>query len=240
MTLYFEVIGLPGCGKSSVLENIGRRLRRKGRPVRSLKACAAEALRSLRDEVGFLHRPERGALWAAMAFSEANPALFDAFVAATRGSLSMSAWTMDTLAQLHLAGLAAGKDEAIFLDEGLIHRAVAAYALRGGRGAEDGLERLLAALPAHHLTLFLDVPVQTAIDRAFARPRGIPPLIAGASTEETLANYRLYADLFSMCLDHQACQDGRLIRIDASGTLDETAALSIAALEARMSTPQPV
>jgi predicted kinase len=229
-----EFIGLPGSGKSTLIDAVADQLRKERLRCNTLRMVARDLMEDSRTHVRFLQRrAERVSLYGCFAFAHDNPALFDALLQSTRHDLARTLWNMDMLAHIHFVSKQPLDDTLIFMDEGFLHRGVSAFSDRPDRAA---FQHYLSCLSHEFLTVHVATPFDVALNRATNRSKAAPFLGRTTLHDEGMANLQEFNALVQIACTTRQKAGKPVLTID--GTLPPAlAALQLAAAFRALATP---
>jgi len=216
--MFVEIVGLPGCGKTTLLRAAKRPLQEAGLKFASINTVAdAQATKQI-EKTRFLKRYKpRAWIYGATKFAHDTPDVFDALFQNARGDFHQSLWLMDFFTHMHFARQADLSDMYIFLDEGFVHRGVAAFfkdkTIRG-------FKKYLDMIPVSDLIILIDTPVGTAVDRCHSRKTGVPKVYNSPEIEDVKAKFVQLDKRLKYGVAHQEKAGAHIIRIDGSQSVE--------------------
>lgn len=232
--MILEFIGLPGSGKSTILNAATRKLDRLGVAWDSLRLLAKRVIEEDRQKIGFLRRREhRASLYGAQAFAQTEPEIYDALFVNARTDMKTTLWNMEMLAHVYFARRRDLSKSLIFTDEGFVHRGAASFLLSRN---EVGFRDYMGRVPLDHTVIHVTTPLDIAYARSQTRKlkKRIPTGWIAEDQEGTLDNLSEFEHL-----SHVACRilrkrGGQVIKLDGTlpvETASEVLVQEIAALQ---------
>ncbi len=228
--MFVEIVGLPGCGKTTLLRAAKRPLQKAGLKFASInKVADAQAAKQI-GKTRFLKRYEpRAWIYGATKFAHETPDVFDVLFKNARGDFHQSLWLMDFFTHMHFARQADLSDTYIFLDEGFVHRGAAAFFKNK---TITGFKKYLDMIPVSDLIILIDTPVDAAVDRCLSRKTGVPQAYNSSEKEEVEAKFILLDKRLKFGVAHQEKAGADIIRIDGSQSVEVCCERLCAAFEA--------
>lgn len=112
-----------------------------------------------------------------------------------------------------------GPDEAVILEEGLIHRAISLYVWEPKRIDRDLVMTYLDLLPVLDLVVLVRAPLEVCLERAEAR--GLPSRLRGKD-EPTVEKFMDHsAQIISIVSEFLASADRQVLEVDNGGELED-------------------
>lgn len=215
--MFVEFIGLPGSGKSTLIKTLKRLSAHSDLPAVSLNHVAEEVLAARKENPGYLRRKaDRGWFYGTFSFAHKYPEIFriafENTLINTPGQLDF----LDLLGQYHFARLSQEERRLVLVDEGLLHRGAAAFL---NPEAFSSLENYLDNIPAPDAVVFIDIDIETAIERSKQRKKGIPVHYRKFTEAELFQHYEHLQALHQQCLTRQS----QVIHIDSAQPLTQNA-----------------
>jgi thymidylate kinase len=230
-----EFVGLPGCGKTTLVMQLEKQLFAEGHRAKGLRNATSELMIGLQDKIGFLRqRKERVSLYGCLVFAHENPKLFDKIFGASRDDFVALIWGMETLSQIGIIQKHGPKDLVVLNEEGFLQRLSWSYLDR-----EDGpeLAEVIALLPPDFVSLHMTLPPEVAYARSQDRRKGVPTPLKGNSDAEAILNFDRYDAKLRQSTKLRRAQGGTVLEIDASMTIDAVLEAALTALRPLLSLP---
>lgn len=212
--MFVEIVGLPGCGKTTLIRAAKRPLKKAGFKFASGNKVADEQAAKQIEKNRFLKRYKpRAWIYGATKFAHESPDVFDTLLKNARGDFNQSLWLMDFFTHIYFAQQADLSDTYMFLDEGFVHRGAAAFFKNK---TITGFKRYLDMIPVSDLIILIDIPTDMAIERCQNRNAGVPEAYNSSEKEDVKAKFTLLDKRLKFGAAHQEKAGAHVIRIDGS------------------------
>ncbi|THD82848.1 hypothetical protein E7811_11860 [Aliigemmobacter aestuarii] len=216
--------------------------RKRGLRSDRLQSLAREAMDRSRLGINFLQSAsERVGLYGCFSFASENPELFDHLMRTVRHDQARLLWNMDMLAQLHFVRTHIDPDQIVLVDEGLLHRGIASYI---DQGVSDEFRDFLDCVTDEFVTIIFDAPIKVCMDRAAARPKGMPLLFRDLSPLAREGMFHRFSEMIEVAAATRIERGDTVLRIDTTQPANLSAwemarAVQIAAMTARKQAESP-
>lgn len=219
--MFVEFIGLPGSGKSSIINAIVKQSAGSDSQFTTLKRLAEKVLAKKKSQRGYLRRKQdRGWFYGTFSLAHQYPELFRIAFENTLRNTPGQLDFLDLLAQYFFARQEQNLNQTVLVDEGLLHRGAATFLYPD---AFSTFDHYLEQIPPCDVIVWMDIDIETAIERSKQRKKGLPRLYRRFSHSELVAAYRRLQDLHQNCLAHQRSTGVKIICLDSKKTLNENA-----------------
>jgi thymidylate kinase len=231
-----EFVGLPGCGKSTVLVALEQRMKAGGVAVQGLRNAARAAMQQAEGSVSFLRRRgERTSLYGCMLWAHENPDLFQRIFRLSHTDFISLIWGMESLSQQGIISKHGAKDLIILNDEGFLQR-IAWNFIEHGTQAE--IEEICQLLDPGFITLHLTLDAKDALGRAKNRRKGVPIGLKGKDEADSLLKFQRYGGVLDSFVAARQAQSRPVLVLDASSDIDRNVDAIMVFLHPLL--PQPV
>ncbi|RUS59199.1 hypothetical protein EGN72_14730 [Pseudorhodobacter sp. E13] len=233
-----ELVGLPGCGKSTLASALEKRLTAEGHRAQGMRNAAKAAITAKQDKIGFLRRRgERVSLYGCLVFAHKNPELFQWMFRLSHTDFVALTWGMEALSQVGILQEHGDKDLIVMNDEGFLQRLAWNFTALG-----DGPEiaEISQLIPPDFVTLNLTLPTEHAYQRTKDRKKGIPSPLKGDTDTEALAKFARYGDMLDRFVAARRARGCVVIDIDAAPEMDTVVETALAALAPLLPAAKPV
>ena len=236
--MHVEFVGLPGCGKTTLAEELEKRLVAEGFRAQGLRNAAKAAIDGVKDEIGFLRRRgERVSLYGCFAFAHKNPELFEWFFRMSHKDFTGLSWGMECLSQLGILQEHGDADLVVLNDEGFLQRLSWNFI-----DLQDGPEvgAICALLPDDFLTVHMILPADVAYARTKGRKKGVPIALRREDGAETLARFGCYDAMQNTFVTARRDRGCVVYEVDAMQDLEALVEEVIHHLHRHLPAPAPV
>jgi thymidylate kinase len=199
-----EFVGLPGCGKSTVVAALEQRLKARRYRVQGLRNAARATMKTAQPKIGFLaRRGERTSLYGALVWAQQHPELFQ--------------W-MFRLSQTDLVALLWGM-EALFIlnDEGFLQRF--AWNFIESNAPED-IAAISRLLDPDFLTVHILLDPAASYERSKLRRKGVPIGLKSADDAGTVAKFASYQTAIDKFVAARRAVGSRVFEVDGARDLE--------------------
>lgn len=237
---YVEIAGIPGSGKTSVVNSfVGSRFNSSLRYY-SYRQVALQVLQNARNRLGaalvevlpaglqnrllyqFLlsSRIGRAALCRAVAnHAELAVKIFDNIAKEenTVHQQLLASWLTHLLTCYQLAVESLGQDQCLMLDEGFVGRVITLFGFHDGMDFGDGLGEYLPKIPPVDILFVVETPVEVCLDRMSRR--GFPKRLTDLDQVKRRSILRQCETCIEKAADFLASGGTRVVRISGENDL---------------------
>lgn len=233
MNVLVEMAGLPGSGKSTLHQELRRRLVDRGldMPPGSLLpdglpgASSSRITRTARTVGRRLHTAtsERRAVSSALRTLATSPRSASEKVQALR-------FTLVTL-ETHRLARTSPMAPLCLVDEGILQRSFLLFVERDRVADQGAVEAFLHRCPLPDLVVWVDAAPEIALERLASRDRGLPPRLTGLSHDEALERLAAGDQLIRSGLDVMRASGVAVATVDSTAPLGTQVDLALEEVE---------
>jgi thymidylate kinase len=233
-----EFVGLPGCGKTTLVSALEKRLAAEGFRAQGLRNAAKAAIAGVQNKIGFLRqRGERTSLYGSLIFAHKNPELYQWMFKLSNKDFVALIWGMEALSQIGILQEHGARDLIVLNDEGFLQRLSWNFI-----ELEDGPEiaEISRLIPDDFLTVHLTLDAAQAYGRTKGRKKGIPQPLKGTDDAEAITKFARYGVMLDRFVNERRSCGCEVFVVDAGQEPDAVLEEVLPYLRPFLPTPIPV
>lgn len=213
-----EFVGLPGCGKSTVVAALEQRLKARRYRVQGLRNAARATMKTAQPKIGFLaRRGERTSLYGALVWAQQHPELFQWMFRLSQTDLVALLWGMEALSQQGILMKHGDPAQIILNDEGFLQRF--AWNFIESNAPED-IAAISRLLDPDFLTVHILLDPAASYERSKLRRKGVPIGLKSADDAGTVAKFASYQTAIDKFVAARRAVGSRVFEVDGARDLE--------------------